>query len=190
MPHIDLGAYREWSTYDLLDPAERGRIAEYVVGETLGCLGEGRQPNRPYALETAEGCRIDVRSASRVQSWGARAEGKPSPVVFNIAGASKRWDHTTGRYAEGARARWSHVHVCALLDHTDRATANPAQLDQWRFWVLPTAVLDGALGLHRAAISAARLARLGAHEGTWRELPDMVRATWSPAESASVQSAD
>jgi hypothetical protein len=33
--------------------------------------------------------------------------------------------------------------VFALLAHTDKATVDPLDLDQWVFYVLPTAVLDG-----------------------------------------------
>ncbi len=35
------------------------------------------------------------------------------------------------------------VYVFALLAHTDKATVDPLNLDQWVFYVLPTAVLDG-----------------------------------------------
>jgi hypothetical protein len=35
------------------------------------------------------------------------------------------------------------VYVSALLAHTDKATVDPLDLDQWTFYVLPTAVLDG-----------------------------------------------
>ena len=177
---IDLGAYRQWATHDLLEPTERGRIAEYMVGSALGCLGDGRRPGRPYHFETGYGCRIDVRSSSRVQSWGERTVHRrnAATVLFNIAGASPWWDRATGRYVEGTRSRWSDVHVCALLDHTDRATANPASPDQWRFWVLPTHTVTAHLGLNRSTASTARLERLGAVVGSWVELPELVRATW------------
>jgi hypothetical protein len=35
------------------------------------------------------------------------------------------------------------VYVLALLAHTDKATVDPLDLDQWVFYVLPTVVLDG-----------------------------------------------
>ena len=34
------------------------------------------------------------------------------------------------------------MYVFALLAHTDKATVNPLDLDQWTFYVLPTAILD------------------------------------------------
>jgi len=36
-----------------------------------------------------------------------------------------------------------YVYVFALLAHTDKTTIDPLNLDQWRFYVLPTATLDG-----------------------------------------------
>jgi hypothetical protein len=41
------------------------------------------------------------------------------------------------------QARSPSGHVFALLAHTDKATVDPLDLDQWVFYVLPTAVLDG-----------------------------------------------
>lgn len=178
---VDLGEYRAWATYDLLDPGERARVAEFIVGKALHSLGMGRQPTRPYSLETSEGCRIDVRSAARLQSWGWRREGKPPPVMFNIAGASQWWDHGLGCYVDDVRARWSHVHVCALLDHADRGTVNPARVRQWRFWVLPTDIITADIGMGRAVVSLARLERLGAVEGSWHDIPHLVRQAWQQA---------
>jgi hypothetical protein len=38
--------------------------------------------------------------------------------------------------------RQADVYVFALLAHTDQETVDPLNLDQWRFFVLSTAVLD------------------------------------------------
>ena len=43
----------------------------------------------------------------------------------------------------GVARRHAQVYVFALLGHTNKATVNPLDLDQWVFYVLPTAVLDG-----------------------------------------------
>jgi hypothetical protein len=48
----------------------------------------------------------------------------------------------TEGFAEVAR-RHAQVSVFALLAHTDKATVDPLNLDQWVFHVVPTAVLDG-----------------------------------------------
>ena len=41
----------------------------------------------------------------------------------------------------------------ALLKHTDPATVNPLNLDQWAFYVISTAVLD-ALSQHSIGLKA------------------------------------
>ena len=52
------------------------------------------------------------------------------------------WDADGGGFAGVAR-RHAQVYVFALLARTDKATVDPLDLDQWAFYVLPTAVLDG-----------------------------------------------
>ncbi len=45
--------------------------------------------------------------------------------------------------------RHADVYVFCLLDHKDRATVDPLNVDQWRFFVLATRVLDAKVGTQR-----------------------------------------
>jgi hypothetical protein len=49
--------------------------------------------------------------------------------------------------------------VFALLAQTDKATIDPMNLDQWRFYVVPTAVLDARMK-SRHSISLKSLEKL------------------------------
>jgi hypothetical protein len=40
--------------------------------------------------------------------------------------------------------------VFALLAHTDKATVNPLDLDQWSFYAVPTAKLEERIGRRRS----------------------------------------
>jgi hypothetical protein len=81
--------------------------------------------------------RIEVKSAAYLQSWYQK---RPSRITFSTR-RTLAWDPDTGEFGTVAQ-RHAQVYVFALLAHTDKPTVNPLELDQWRFYVLPTAVLD------------------------------------------------
>ena len=82
--------------------------------------------------------RVEVKSAAYLQSW---AQKRLSTISFSTP-KTLAWDADTGEFAAVAQ-RHAQVYVFALLAHTDKTTVNPLNLDQWEFYVLPTAVLDG-----------------------------------------------
>jgi hypothetical protein len=47
----------------------------------------------------------------------------------------------TGTY-DNDRKRQSDVYVFCLLNHRDKLTLNPLDLDQWEFYIVPTPLLD------------------------------------------------
>jgi hypothetical protein len=66
----------------------------------------------------------------------------------------------------------------ALPAHTDKASLDPLNLDQWKFYVLSTARLTAAVG-GQQTISLAALLRLHPAVGTFAELPGLVRQAHS-----------
>ncbi len=66
------------------------------------------------------------------------------------------------------------VYVFALLAHADKATIDPLDLDQWTFYVMPTARLNAAVGPQKT-ISLSALLRLEPAKGAYSDLPDLVR---------------
>ena len=127
-----------WSRSDLLDNLERGVLAEFIVATALGVpTDEVRVGWAAWDLTTPEGIRVEVKSAAYLQSW---AQKQPSTISFRTP-KTLAWDADTGAFA-GAAQRHAQVYVFALLAHTNKATVNPLELDQWTFYVLPTAVLD------------------------------------------------
>ena len=54
---------------------------------------------------------------------------------------TRGWDATTNLQSREAR-RQADIYVFALLAHTDKSTIDPLNVNQWQFYVLPTATLD------------------------------------------------
>ena len=141
----------QWSASDLVGNTARGVLAEYIVARALGIPTSGvREVWAAYDLETEDGLRIEVKSAAFVQSWSQK---KLSAIQF-VVPRRRGWDPETN-IMEEEPSRHAHVYVFALLAHQDKATVDPLNLSQWRFYVLPTRVLDErARSQHSIALSS------------------------------------
>lgn len=138
---FDLLSFWQWSTSDLVSNVTRGRLAEYLVARALGLASEGvRDEWAAFDLLTPSGIKVEVKSAAYIQSWHQRAL---SSVGF-VVPKTLAWDAGTNVQAREAR-RQADVYVFALLAHIDKATIDPLDLGQWRFYVLPTSVLDARI---------------------------------------------
>lgn len=127
-----------WSASDLVSNVARGVFAEFLVAHALGIdTGGVRDGWAAFDLMTADGIRIEVKSAAFIQSWWQR---RLSPIAFRVR-RTRAWDPETGSTTSGP-VRCADVYVFALLAHRDKATVEPLNVDQWRFFVVPTAVLD------------------------------------------------
>jgi len=128
-----------WSASDLVDNTERGVLAEFIVATALGIRTDTvRDSWASWDLTTPDDVRVEVKSAAYLQGWDQKELSK---ITFNTP-KTLAWDADGGGFAEVAQ-RQAQVYVFALLAHTDKPTVNPLDLDQWIFYVLSTAVLDG-----------------------------------------------
>lgn len=99
-----------------------------------------------YDLRTRSGIKVEVKSAAYIQSW---AQTRPSTITFDVR-ATIGWDaatNTTGTM----RQRQADVDVFALVAHQERTTIDPLDVDQWKFYVLATDVLNIVLPKARQA---------------------------------------
>lgn len=127
-----------WSASDLVSNVVRGIFAEFLVAHALGIDVSGvRDSWAAFDLMTPDGIRVEVKSAAYVQSWWQR---RLSPITFSVR-RTRAWSADTGVMAAVA-ARQADLYVFALLAHVDKATIDPLNVEQWRFFVVPTAVLD------------------------------------------------
>jgi hypothetical protein len=138
----DLGSslldFWRWSASDLLSNATRGRLAEFIVGTAVGAaVDQVRDEWSAYDLLTPGRVKIEVKSGAYIQSWH---QTKPSTIIFQVP-RTRGWNPETNVQDKEVR-RQADVYVFALLAHTDQETVDPLDLDQWRFFVLSTTVLD------------------------------------------------
>ena len=123
----------KWSASDVLSNAPRGVLAEFLVGHALGAIDSPREEWASYDLETPDGIRVEVKSASYVQSW---CQDELSQITFSIG---RTWDEDGTK-----QERPSDVYVFALLAEKDKENINPLDIGQWEFYVVSTSELDQA----------------------------------------------
>lgn len=161
----------QWSASDLVSNATRGRLAEFIVAKALGIDTNGvRDEWAAYDLETAAGLKIEVKSAAYVQSWH---QEKLSSISFATP-KTTAWDPDTNRI-DSLTKRQADIYVFALLAHTDKSTLDPTRLEQWRFYVAPTALLDGRKRSQHS-ITLKSLEALTDGPIGWADLPEALDA--------------
>jgi len=134
---IDLNSFWSWSNSELLGNALRGVLAEYIVSIDIGCKADIREEWDSYDLLSPEEIKVEVKSAAYLQSW---EQDKYSAISFGIQ-PTRGWDAITKSYVNETK-RQADVYVFCLLNHKDKATVNPMNLEQWTFYVLTASVLN------------------------------------------------
>jgi hypothetical protein len=161
---LGLAGFWEWSGSDLLSNAQRGILAEYIVACDLGVADGVRTEWDAFDLKIRDELTVEVKSAAYLQSWN---QDRLSEIGFSVA-PSRAWDAKSGSY-DDAKKRQARVYVFCLLAHKDKTTVNPLDLDQWRFFVLPTSRLDQELG-DQKRVSLSRLMQLKPREVGFGEI--------------------
>jgi hypothetical protein len=175
---ISVMDFWQWSASDLLSNAMRGRFAEFIVACALELEGGVRTEWDAFDLRTAEGTRIEVKSASYIQSWH---QTKHSSINFGIR-TTLGWDAATNSSAT-TKSRQAQVYVFCLLHHQDKATVDPLDLAQWKFYVLPTRVLDECLPAQKS-ISLTSLLRLNPEVCEFSALRRAIKSAAKPAAAS------
>lgn len=137
-----------WSEADLLATSTRARLAEFIVARLLGVDTESPRSDRSPDLLTAGGIAVRVKSASCVTCESRRDLSK---IHFTpLPWRAPRRDAACAPPLPHARA-----YVFGLLGREERSDANPLDLDQWRFFVPPTARLEARMRSQRTLSLAA-----------------------------------
>lgn len=128
--------YWAWAHSDLVDNAERGKVAEYIVAMALG-VAEGFSPTWGRFDLTFKGKGIEVKSSAYMQTW---YQEKESSILFGCR-PTFGWDEATNTNDTICK-RQAHIYVFCVLTPKDKSILDPLDLDQWQFYVVPTAFLD------------------------------------------------
>lgn len=118
--------------------ATRGRFAEFIVGTATELNPKDlRDEWDAFDIKTKSGIKIEVKSASFIQSWNQK---KYSKISFSIK-KTKFWD-AENNMRQGNPKRHADLYVFCHLKHKDQNTIDPLKMEQWDFYVVPTFVLD------------------------------------------------
>lgn len=165
---LRLSAFWQWSSSDLVSNATRGILAEFLVASALGLADGVRNEWDAFDLLISDGTRLEIKSAAYLQSW---AHAKLSSIVFTIRPTYGWSSETNGRETE--LRRQADIYIFCLLKHQDKATLDPMRLEQWKFYLLRSAVLDEHLPTQKT-ISLARLLKLSPLEARFENLAERV----------------
>ncbi len=160
--------YWRWAHSNLIDNAERGAFAEFLVYTAMRATSKTRVNWNNYDVLSPEGIRIEVKASGYIQSW---AQEKLSAISFSIR-PTYGWDAETNQYSEVC-VRQSDVYVFCLHIHMVQETINILDASQWTFFVLPTTVLNAWVGMQKT-ISLSRVKKLGAMETDYMGLREAI----------------
>jgi len=168
---FDLKGFWQWSASDLVSNATRGVLAEYIVAQALGIADGVREEWDSFDLTTKSGIKIEVKSASYIQSWYQK---QFSRIVFRVP-TTRAWNKRSNRQSKTAR-RQADIYIFALLAHTDQDTLDPLDVSQWEFFVVPTWILNKKLG-EQQTVSLARLKTIAEDSLKYSEIERAVDQT-------------
>ena len=149
---INVLNFWQWSASDLLTNRQRGILAEYIVASVLKLDSKPRSEWDAFDLTTEDDVKIEIKSASYIQSWEQKEFSK---ISFSIQPTVK-WD---GYKRTTDRKRQSDIYVFCLIANKDIETINPLDLNQWKFYIIKTSKLDDVLG-NQKTLSLSKLEKL------------------------------
>lgn len=125
-----------WALGDLRMNNARGYLVEYLVARALNDPARIRVEWGPFDVQAADGTRVEVKTAGRLQSWALR---KPSTSTwsFKSVRADRVWSEPVGDYVPIDPADRVHVWVFALQTAIDPGQYDPLSVEQWEFRVVP-----------------------------------------------------
>lgn len=162
-----LGFWR-WSASDLVSNATRGVLAEYIVASALGIAEGVRAEWDAFDLRTRSGIKLEVKSAAYLQSWFHR---KLSTIQFDIR-ATREWAASTSELSADVR-RQADVYVFCVLNHKEKHSLDPLNLDQWEFYILPASILNAECPTQKT-IGLTRLLELGPCRARYEEIASCI----------------
>lgn len=169
----------QWSSSDLVNNALRGVLAEYLVATAIGCDLSPRREWDDYDLETAEGIKVEVKSAAYLQSW---SQQDYSAIQFSIK-PSQGWNALDNTYSPQSK-RQADVYVFCVLKHKDKTTVDPLNVSQWDFYILPTHVLNDQLP-QQSTLGLSRLKKLNAVQTHYESIYDEIQQIMSGPQKSS-----
>lgn len=167
---FDLLSFWQWSNSDLVGNTLRGVLAEYIVSTDIECPYEIREEWDPYDLESKDGIKVEVKSGSYLQSW---KQENFSTIQFDIK-PTKAWDSSTGKSSEETK-RQADVYVFCVLNHKDKSTVDPLNMQQWQFYVVSTKTINKVCQMQGKITLSSLLKKLNPRKCIYGEIHQAIR---------------
>lgn len=151
-----------WAHSQFLSKSERAMLAEYIVGNLLGCLPEYRSEHNSYILRLINGKTIKVKSAAYLQNL---EQNEVCSIKFDISEKTDNKKLTKTRSAD--------FYVFAVFSIKSKTLANPLIAAQWFFIVAPTIVIDSHFASNKT-VNLLALENLGLKKLQYQELAKAV----------------
>ena len=163
-------------SYSELNSDPRDDIAEYLVSLALGITEPYNKRDWTLFDIDYNGRPIEVKSTSYFQTW--RKDGKVTRNrSFSIREAKANGDVAARRHSE--------VYVFCVLNGDTEAESNPLKLDNWDFYIVPTAVINEKCE-HNNTITLKRIENLGYAKIPYANLKEAVDAALPDERSTAV----
>ena len=148
-----IGDFWAWAFSDVLSNINRAVLAEWLVGSALDCVGDIRPIWAPWDLEY-RGSRIEVKSTSYHQNWKRSPNSRGD---FDIKATMADFPRDPAvpfgpeaeYYTDPEIKRRADIYVFAYYAEEDPAKVDPLEVDDWRFYVLPTPELEAHFGTQK-----------------------------------------
>ena len=133
-----------WAYSDVLTNNVRGIFAEFLVGTALGVVQGTRTEWDAFDLLYGD-AKVEVKSSAYLQSW---EQAKPSAIGWNIP-EHFVYDPRTNDWTP-EKERPAHCYVlCVYTEEEDRNPAKVLDPSRWKFYVLPTRIIDRELATQK-----------------------------------------
>lgn len=149
---LDFWRFHYSNIYDLQD-----KIAEFIVAKALG-VNEAQNDQYWTLWDVSyRNKRIEVKETSYYHSFNQ--EGKVSKQrIFGITKANGSYDPTKSGNTDFCRQ--NDIYVFCLNIGDTKETSNPLNLNNWEFYIIPTAIINEKCGNNKS-ISLGRIKNLG-----------------------------
>lgn len=167
--NLSLLDFWQWSASDIVSNATRGILAEYIVANALGLANGVRAQWDAFDLLTNDGIKIEVKSASYLQSWYHK---KLSAITFSIR-PTRLWDANTNELTKELK-RQADIYVFCVLNHKEKKSVDPLNFDQWEFYILLASLLNEKF-MKQKTIGLASLIKLKPYIVKYEEIAEAIQ---------------
>ena len=106
---FDLLSFWQWSFLDVVSNVTRGVLARTLLLKPLGVAGDRvREEWATYDLKALDGTRVEVKSASYIQSW---RQDQLLQITFRVP-KTRAWDKDTNQQKRRSPTTSGRVRLC------------------------------------------------------------------------------